>query len=490
MQSSDNRSPAISNRSCGPRTPAGKQSGGYSKRGSNCEIKAILQPHWAEQGLQFHGYEVRKRIVAATTGPPPAIRIFYEGCGTLRDRRSDGFREKGWTGPWLISKEAPMNQRLSSLSELYERLFARCPVLRFPEPWTFVSLRGDCRACVTDPAETLTALCAEFGLLLLQAAGVIDRLPDGTVQLAPHLCDPEGAVIALRAEAGGAPFELLTAAGCLSGLNLPLQATLHDSPTATAAQQTGRVFACYQIRDVAILRTLGFPATLCTGLDGLTFPQLCSLDKAYGSGSFNAWLERVQSTEPWTGGGSAPPHPWPEPGLPPAPWAAENGAELASPGGATRPDVVLVGWNLWQLDATAPAQLGRVATTFDQFGQFLGYDFSWLGIWRLSAADIEILRYRLTTQVLPLALLLLHESTEQLYVLSPATAQVRPTEPEASQPADYAEAQADLLAKLAASGVDRNREVEARKAKIVYDDLMQRDLIRPLQDWRWPQLTP
>jgi hypothetical protein len=62
----------------------------------------------------------------------------------------------------------------------------------------------------------LAALCAEFDLPLLQAAGVIDRSPSGEVRLHPTLCDPAGALIALRANPAEAPFELLTAAGCVS----------------------------------------------------------------------------------------------------------------------------------------------------------------------------------------------------------------------------------------------------------------------------------
>lgn len=104
-----------------------------------------------------------------------------------------------------------------------------------------------------DPRETLAALRAAFDLPLLQAAGVIDRLPDGEVRLHPTLCDPVGALIALRTNPAEAPFEVLTAAGCVSRRTLPLLATRDDARTAAQAQQTGHLFAS-RIQDVALCR--------------------------------------------------------------------------------------------------------------------------------------------------------------------------------------------------------------------------------------------
>ena len=98
-----------------------------------------------------------------------------------------------------------MDNQTNSLSVVYQRLFSRCPSLCFPGPWSFVGSSGDCRGCVVDPTETLAALRAEFDMPILEAAGVMDRLPDGNVCLHSDLCDPAGTIIALRAEAAETP---------------------------------------------------------------------------------------------------------------------------------------------------------------------------------------------------------------------------------------------------------------------------------------------
>jgi hypothetical protein len=191
-----------------------------------------------------------------------------------------------------VGKEAVVENPAYSLSGVYQRLFARCPSLCFPEPWSFVGPSGECRGCVVDPAETVAVLRSEFDLPILQAAGVIDRSADGNVCLQPQLCDPAGAIIALRAEGAEAPFELLTAAGGLSRRTLPLLAALDDARMAHQAQQTGHLFASFQIQEVALLRALGFPATLCTGLQTLSFEQLRSLDDLFGKGQLSAMMEQ------------------------------------------------------------------------------------------------------------------------------------------------------------------------------------------------------
>jgi hypothetical protein len=353
-----------------------------------------------------------------------------------------------------------------SLSGVYQRLFARCPCLCFPEPWSFVGPSGECRGCVVDPAETLAVLRSEFDTPILQAAGVIDRLPDGNLCLHKQLCDPAGAIIALRAEGAEAPFELLTAAGCLSRRSLPLLATLDDARTAHQAQQTGHLFASFQIQEVALLRALGFPATLCTGLQALSFEELRSLDDVFGEGQLNALIEPGPSIGPPT-------------------------AESASASGADTPDVILLGWSLLQLDAAAPTELAKVAAAFEEFERFLECDYSWLGIWRPSSAELETLRYRLRLQALPPILSLLKDSLEDLYDLCPEKAQARLAERESPRPpVHFAQAQANLVAKLAESRSDRSREAEAREAKQVYDEIMRRDLVRPLQEWALASSDP
>src|SRR5439155_940334 len=152
------------------------------------------------------------------------------------------------------------------LAPVYEQLIAGCPVLSFPERWNFVPPNADCRGAVSDPPGTLAALRADWGTPALEAAGVIQRLPDGELRLHPGLCDPRAVIVALRPSPAMPPFELLTAAGCLSGRTLPLLASLRDSVTEWGRKKIHTVFAVSQIEDVALLRALGVPATLSSGL--------------------------------------------------------------------------------------------------------------------------------------------------------------------------------------------------------------------------------
>lgn len=356
-----------------------------------------------------------------------------------------------------------MENPTPSLSTVYQRLFARCPTLAFPGLWNFVGSSGDCRGCIVDPAETVAALRAEFELPLLQSAGVVACLPDGDWCLPRHVCDPAGAIIALRAEAAEAPFELLTAAGCLSGRTVPLLATLDDARTVEQTKQSGYLFASFHIQEVALLRALGFAATLATGMQALSFDQLCSLDTVYGEGTLRTGVEPARSAPPPTG---------------------DAAAESAPSGHATTQGVILVGWNLLQLDAAAPPELAEVAARFEEFGRFLDYFYWWLGIWRVPTAYVETLRYRLQFQTLALIAPLLATYHDYHYELCSARAQVQMVEPEACRPpTDLAEAQTNLVAKLAVSRNDRYREAEAREAKQAYEDIVRRDLVRPLQEW-------
>ena len=80
------------------------------------------------------------------------------------------------------------------LAPVYEQLIAGCPVLSFPERWNFVPPNADCRGAVSDPPGTLAALRADWGTPALEAAGVIQRLPDGELRLHPGLCDPRAVI--------------------------------------------------------------------------------------------------------------------------------------------------------------------------------------------------------------------------------------------------------------------------------------------------------
>src|SRR5262249_4928036 len=130
--------------------------------------------------------------------------------------------------------------------------------------------------------ETLDFLRRDFPDAILERAGLLERSPEGLSRLAPPLCDPDGAVLALRRHPGGAVFDLLTSRGCLASRRLPIFVSWDDRFTFARFLKSRVLFAAGDIRDVALLRTLGLPATLSTGLERATLQDVRALRQAFG----------------------------------------------------------------------------------------------------------------------------------------------------------------------------------------------------------------
>src|SRR5947209_2157562 len=101
-----------------------------------------------------------------------------------------------------------MNPNQNTPEAARAALLARCPPYRLTEsPWDSLPPNPDCRASVTNPEETLDFLRRDFPDATLKEAGLLERSPEGRPCLAPPLCDPDGAVLALRRHPGGDVFD-------------------------------------------------------------------------------------------------------------------------------------------------------------------------------------------------------------------------------------------------------------------------------------------
>src|SRR5262249_46563676 len=127
-------------------------------------------------------------------------------------------------------------------SAVYGRLLDWCPPLGWEPPWDFLPADPDCRGPVGDPARALAALRKTFDDASLAGTGVLERTRFGAARLNPVLTNPIGALLALREGPEEAPYEVLTARGCLSGHSLPVLAVAREARTAAAVAEGGQLF--------------------------------------------------------------------------------------------------------------------------------------------------------------------------------------------------------------------------------------------------------
>jgi hypothetical protein len=352
-------------------------------------------------------------------------------------------------------------------------LLARCPPFRFTEtPWDSLPPNPDCRAAVADPEETLDFLRRAFPDAILEEAGLLERSPEGRPRLAPPLCDPDGAVLALRRHPGGAVYDLLTSRGCLASRRLPVLASWDDRFTFARFVKSGVLFAADDIRDVALLRTLGLPATLSTGLERTTLKDFRSLRQAFADvlpcGSpCVAEIEAALSAEGYVLGADLEP--------------AES-----------RPTLVLLGWQIRSLRPDFPPTVSPVAARLHGFGLHLGVELAEVAVWRPNRCALDKIAFCLA--VTPpgcYATALLRSYKDQLYTLESCA------DPEKAArvgtdgaPVDVVEARARLLEQLREDRGERRASDRTREALAAYDTLTRRDLIEPLQRWALASADP
>lgn len=356
---------------------------------------------------------------------------------------------------------------LNDHGAVYEYLLALCPPLPSAPPWDFLSAAPDCRGPVADPAATLAALQAKFCNVQLELANVAKEDPDGYLRLRPALFAPSGAVIAFRSRPGHQPFDLLTRRSCLIKRPTPIEYALLDSWTVERVLATRVLFGVFDIRELILLRQLDLPATLCRGLLRSSAEELRDLDARFETWEFS----------PASGRDYGP--------FPSEEWVHEDDSAPVAyhPIAKIKPTLVLMGWSLLALTTVPNSPLVyRAAKHLAAARHYLGLNFAGVSVWRPTPAEVENLQFRLTLPKRDKKLVreLLLESVDGLYDIEQFADPegLSPEEP----PATVAEARAELLSRLADRGPGPlPQRVRAAMAK--YRELVERDLVRPLQDW-------
>ena len=324
---------------------------------------------------------------------------------------------------------------------IYEQLLTHCSPCCFPPPWDFLSTPEHCRGPVADPAAALGDLRARCDDETLQAAKVLSTSAEEGLHLSPRFTGPGALLIPLRGPRDGTLQGLLTARGCLPTYPFAIEQVQKDHWTCEALLVTGVLFATPNIQEVALLRALGLPATLSLDLHRLPLSGLHRLNDSFAD--------------------NPPPR-----------------------SGALLPSLALVGWSPLSLAAQPPPELMRAVTHLTQAREHLKMELAGVGAWRLGAADLENLRFRVKLRNARLIQQLLRHSAdtlEDVATLLPPREVVTPSPEETGRA--FAAAQADLLAQLADPSPWDALSDGARRAREAYEKLVQHKLIEPLRIW-------
>jgi hypothetical protein len=347
---------------------------------------------------------------------------------------------------------------------IFSQLLPHCTTISFPPPWQHVSPRSDCYGPVRDPDKALAALSVNFPLAELFQAGVVDRSCSGAARLCPALVSLLAVIIPLR-DSDNQPFALLTSRGCLPRSCCPLRAAFCDRWTQETLSRHGMLLATPHVREVALLQALDLPASLTLGLRAQPIDDLLWLDQHTAGLDYSP------------GAPEAPPH---TAGAPPRDTTPVDGA---SP--TPLWPVAFLGFSLLSLRLEPSSALIPLLCHLLQVRQYLGLALVGAMAWRLSAGELANLRFRLHRGRVPLVSHLLSERISSLVDLS-----LLVPERCSSAPAglDFPAARAELLACLTESDLpDRSR---LSRARAVYDEAIQRQLVQPLLRWALEHPNP
>lgn len=245
------------------------------------------------------------------------------------------------------------------MSHIYQQLACLSAAARLPRRWSFVPAHPSVRCVPRDPGAILTALRERFSEEALEEAGVIKRDTDAGVQMSATLQAEPRLFVVLRRSQDATPEDILGPAGLLSGRILACLSAAGDASTAEELDAwQARLFAAFDIWDLAILRSLGIPATLAVGLDRLNGAGLRSM----------------------LGRPNAAGHANPSAAGPSALWAAAE-------------KLILVGWSVARLSASTPNGLKAIASLLGGAGRLFGFDTSRILVWKPTKTHLERIRF-------------------------------------------------------------------------------------------------
>ncbi len=220
-----------------------------------------------------------------------------------------------------------------------------------------------------DPSQLFDGLRESFSAEHLLGSGVVVTSDNGTLALHPKLAIRDSILFAPREAPDHRPFDIW-ADGTSLGRLWPALTVFRDyRAAALLARRNSRLLVAFSMADVAILLSLGIPATLPDGLDRFFGRQLDLYCRRFGIQRHVA----DQALEEWFLDLSA---------------AANEGPQSG-------PSLTLVGWSIAGLELARPPELAAIQDHFARIDHQMGIRFVEEQIWTATNDDIERLRFAL-----------------------------------------------------------------------------------------------
>jgi hypothetical protein len=248
------------------------------------------------------------------------------------------------------------------MSEIYRQLARLCPPFSPRKPWGFLAASPNVRVFPDDPTPVLASLRESRtdrespSDEQLASSGVLVRTQDGLIEISPNLLTDPGIFLTLREGRNQAPHEILGPQGLLNNRRLPCLSAPRDSYTKECLEVWNkRLFAAFDVKDLAVLRLLRLPVTLAHNLERLSGHglRLVCGDPVGDNRQGKSRRERA-------------------PGL----WRHVE-------------KLILVGWSIADLELREPQGLRPVAALLDAAQEHLGFDVSHIRVWRPSDSQLR-----------------------------------------------------------------------------------------------------
>jgi hypothetical protein len=311
----------------------------------------------------------------------------------------------------LSDPRASIYQRISELAERPARFAGR---------WHILPVPADIRGPIANPTQALADLLERFSEDDLIAAEVVRRDVQLKLNLAPELSAAGGLLLPLRSSETAGPFALLTPFGCLPTGLCPLNFVQNDIWTIEHAPPGGQLLGVATTREACIWRALGFAALPWIGLDHCNWVRYSDEDARYellnqaldqefarieqvaaakaaraaAAKAAQTAAERNGQTPAETHDAELKDEDKPSRKME-APLAAEAESALPLTALGTRPELLLVGFDIGELSREPPPGLMEIRAFLTGMRRYTDDDLFDVGIWQLSADNLDGLEFLL-----------------------------------------------------------------------------------------------
>ena len=250
------------------------------------------------------------------------------------------------------------------MSEIYQAVLQLSVGFRRRGNWAFLPQHSTVRQLPQDTNRILAGLRERFSDDELERAGVLARTDSGGLQFCDNLETHSRIVVFLRAAPDSTPHDVLTSSGSLAGQDVPCLTAAADAYTAEGLENwRKRLFVAFSIHDLAILRSLGLPTTLGSGLgqlDGMGLRLLLGQPQGLAQGAADS-CDSVPAPrqELWNSGEK----------------------------------LVLVGWSVASLSLQKPRGLQAVTALFGGARRCCSFDTSRIMVWRPTRSQFQQIEF-------------------------------------------------------------------------------------------------